>query len=74
MSNEKSYEEQLGELNQVLRNLESDSISIDDLSSKLSEAFGLVDSLKSHLLGIETKVSAVISVRNSQENQAHEKA
>ena len=63
-----SYQTRMNDLQQLLRSLESDSLSIDELSGKLSQAFELVDALRKNLTQVEVTLDDVISTRMQTDN------
>lgn len=61
-----SYDHMLAEAHKILASMERDTLSIDELSSKIQEAYGLIDSLKKSLHQTEAQVNTIINAR--QEN------
>jgi exodeoxyribonuclease VII small subunit len=56
------------ELNTILQSLERDSVSVDELSKKLEEAYVLVEKLKERLFVTETRIEEIIDTRRSSAN------
>lgn len=63
------YHETLTELQAVLQSLEQDSVSIDELGTKLEHGFQLLESLRGLLTGVETRVEEILSARQDKPQQ-----
>jgi len=50
---EKSYQEAITELENILKNVEADDVSIDELSSMVQQSVDLIKFCKNKLKGIE---------------------
>lgn len=61
---EKSYDNMLAEANKILNSMEKDSLSVDELSAKIKEAYLIIDNLKSKLTQTEVQVNEIINTRN----------
>lgn len=59
-----SYDEMLAQANQILNSMERDSLSVDELSLKMKEAYTLIDALKTKLFETEAQVTEIINTRN----------
>ena len=62
---EHNYDNLLAEANKILTSMEKDSLSVDDLSLKIKEAYSLIDNLKTKLYETEVQVNEIINTRNS---------
>ena len=62
---EQNYDNLLAEANKILTSMEKDSLSVDDLSLKIKEAYSLIDNLKTKLYETEVQVNEIINTRNS---------
>jgi exodeoxyribonuclease VII small subunit len=65
MMMEIKYENLLEEANEILQSLEKDSLSIDEISSSIEKAYGIIDLLKSKLFATEAQVNEIVNARNS---------
>ncbi len=63
-----TYQSMMTELNTILQSLERDSVSVDELSKKLEEAYVLVEKLKERLFVTETRIEEIIDTRRSSAN------
>ena len=63
-----TYQSMMNELNTILQSLERDSVSVDELSKKLEEAYVLVEKLKERLFVTETRIEEIIDTRRSSAN------
>ncbi len=59
-----TYDEMLTQANQILNSMERDSLSVDELSFKMKEAYTLIDALKTKLFETEAQVTEIINTRN----------
>jgi exodeoxyribonuclease VII small subunit len=62
-----TYDELLSEANKILLSMEKDSLSVDELSIKIKEAYDLIDNLKMKLFNAEAQVTEIINSRNTKE-------
>ena len=60
-SEELNYSEALTELEQILEQIESDELDIDDLLGKVKRAAGLVEVCRLKLNGIEAEVENILT-------------
>ncbi|MES2616078.1 MAG: exodeoxyribonuclease VII small subunit, partial [Bdellovibrionota bacterium] len=58
---EKSYDNLLAEANKILSSMEKDSLSVDEISVKIKEAYAIIDNLKSKLYETEAQVNEIIN-------------
>ncbi len=61
---EKSYDTLLAEANKILNSMEKDSLSVDELSLKIKEAYSIIDTLKTKLFHTEVQVNEIINSRS----------
>lgn len=66
MNTDISYHDLYDKLSKLLRSLESDSVSIDDLSHNLEDAYKLISQLRERLTSVEAKVEEIISTRQEK--------
>jgi len=59
-----SYDNLLQEANKILNSMEKDSLSVDELSVKIKEAYSIIDNLKTKLYETEVQVNEIINTRN----------
>jgi exodeoxyribonuclease VII small subunit len=59
-----SYDALLAEANKILNSMERDSLSMDDLSLKMKEAYSIIDTLKTKLYETEAQVNEILNTRN----------
>ena len=59
-----NYSSILARVNEILLQMENDSIPIDNLTKKLEEAYCLIEKLKSQLFDTELQVEQIINSRN----------
>ncbi len=61
---QQSYDSLLAEANKILSSMERDTLSVDELSLKIKEAYSIIDSLKSRLYETEVQVNEIINSRS----------
>jgi exodeoxyribonuclease VII small subunit len=61
---EQTYDSLLSEANKILSSMERDSLSVDELSLKIKEAYSIIDNLKTKLYETEAQVNEIINTRN----------
>lgn len=66
------YQTKMNELQSVLRALESETLSVDELTSKLKLAFSLIDDLRNQVAGIEASLEEIIVTRSTQNKPQNE--
>lgn len=64
-----NYGERVLALQNILKNFESDELSLDNLSSSLEQAYALIESLRKHLTGVEAQIDSIISTQHGEEHQ-----
>ncbi|WGL60294.1 exodeoxyribonuclease VII small subunit [Pigmentibacter sp. JX0631] len=67
-----SYPVLLKQVNDILMKMENETIPIDELSQKLTEAYNLIEKLKSQLFSAEIQIEQIINSRNLNLNSSEE--
>ena len=67
-----SYPALLKQVNDILMKMENETIPIDELSQKLTEAYNLIEKLKSQLFSAEIQIEQIINSRNLNLNSSEE--
>lgn len=57
------YQALLGQLNALLASIENDDTNIDEISTRLDLAYGLLEKLKGRLTSAEARVEEIINAR-----------
>ncbi len=60
MANRPSYEEQLEELETIIKDIEDENISVDELSEKVKRAAVLIKNCRAVLRGTEKEVEGIL--------------
>ena len=60
MSKKDSYEHQLSELEEIIRDIEDENISVDELSSKVKRAAVLIKNCRAVLNNTEKDVESIL--------------
>ncbi len=68
MAKEKSFEDKIKQLEEIIGVLESGDVSLDDSIKKYTEAMKLVKKCDSELKGIETKVNKIVTENGALED------
>lgn len=68
MAKEKSFEDKIKQLEEIIGVLESGDVSLDDSIKKYTEAMKLVKECDSELKGIETKVNKIVTENGALED------
>ncbi|WP_161597712.1 exodeoxyribonuclease VII small subunit [Fluviispira multicolorata] len=68
-----NYDEILAQANHIISKMETDNLSINELSQKLDEAYSLIERLKNQLFETEIQVEQIINSRNTLNNSEEDK-
>lgn len=60
MAKQKSYEEQIAELEQILEDIESEEVSVDELSAKVKRATEIIKHCKKVLGDTESDIDGIL--------------
>ncbi len=64
MAKKAKYEDQLAELEQIIKEIEHDEVAVDELSEKVKRAATLIRSCQAVLTSTEKEVESILSELN----------